>query len=133
MATLHDQHAPHSPARHDEQPPQAETLRNATSGGIVALICAGAALVSAPLLLLIPYIGFLPAIIAGVGVLIAIRSLRRSTHRAGIATAGMITAVVVFALLAGVATLWNVLIADPAVRDYHELHDVIEYIKDLIF
>ncbi len=126
MATFHDQHVPHTPtsARSDQ--------RLATTGGIIAVVCAGFALVAAPLLLLIPYVGFLPAFIAGVGAIVAFHVLRRSPYRTGIATAGLIVAVVVFALLAGIATLWNVLIANPAVRDYQELHDVIEYIKGLI-
>ena len=37
------------------------------------------------------------------------------------------------ALVAGIATVWNAFIADPAVRDHQELQDVIEHTKDLIF
>ena len=40
--------------------------------------------------------------------------------------------IVVFALLAGIATMWNLVVADPAIRDYDELHEVIEYIQQLI-
>ena len=134
MSTVHDhdQHEPESPTRRSPVTAQQTDQRSATTGGIIALVCAGFALVTAPLLLFIPYIGFLPAIIAGVGAVMAFRALRRSQHRTGIATAGLIVAVAVFALLAGVATLWNVIIADPAVRDYQELHDVIEQIEGLI-
>lgn len=128
----HDQHVPETPTRRIPTTTQQPDQRSATTGGIIALICAGLALASAPLLL-IPYIGFLPALIAGAGAVTAFRALRRSSHRTGIATAGLIVAVVVVALLAGVATLWNVFIADPAVRDYQELHDVIEHIKGLFF
>ena len=128
-----DQHVPDTPLRSIPATAQQTDQRSATTGGIIALVCAGFALVAAPLLLLVPYIGFVPAVLAGVGAVIAVRALRRSPHSTGIATAGLIVAVVVFALLAGVATLWNVLIADPAVRDYQELHDVIEHIKRLFF
>ncbi|MEL4358470.1 MULTISPECIES: hypothetical protein [unclassified Luteococcus] len=132
MANSHDHQPQPATRRIPTGAPQTDQ-RSATISGIIALVCTAVALAAAPFLLLIPYIGFAPAIIAGAGAVIAFRALCRSPHRTGIATAGLITAVVVFALLAGVATLWNVLIADPAVRDYQELHDVIEYIKGLIF
>lgn len=107
--------------------------RSVTSRGIIALVLAGVALLSAPVFLLIPYIGFLPALIAGAGALIAGIGLRGSTRGTGAAVAGLIVAVVVFALLAGVATMWNVVVADPAIREYDELHKVIEYVKQLVF
>ena len=133
MATVSDHHRNvlQNPAQHGPRTQQVGH-QGATSGGVIALLCASLALISAPLLL-IPYAGFLPASIAGTGAFIAFRCLHRSSHRTGITTAGLITTVVVFALLAGIATVWTVLIADPAVRDYQELHDVIEYIRDLVF
>lgn len=75
----------------------------------------------------------MPAIITAAGAVIAIAGLRGSTRGTGTAVAGLIVSVVVFALLAGIATMWNLVIADPAIRDYDELHEVIEYIKQLIF
>lgn len=128
-----NQHVPQIPTAHSASAQQSDGQQSATSGGIVALICAGIALASAPLLMLIPYVGFLPAVIAGGGVLVGWRSLRHSTHRTGIGYTGLITAAVVFVLLAVIETVWNVFIAVPAVRDYQELQDVIAYIKDLIF
>lgn len=83
--------------------------------------------------MLIPHAGFLSTFIAGDGAFIGLRSLRGSPHGAGVATGGRVTAMLVFAPLAGIATVWNVFIADPAVRDYEELQDVIEHIKDLSF
>ncbi|UAL30428.1 hypothetical protein K8W59_02565 [Nocardioides rotundus] len=91
------------------------------------------ALLAAPIFLLIPYVGFLPALVAGAGIVVAWTGLRGSTHGAGVAVTGLIVSVVLFALLAGVATMWNVVVADPAIRDYDELHEVIDYIKTLVF
>lgn len=118
--------------QHNQAAPQALGKSATTSGIIALLLCAGAFL-AAPLLLLIPYIGFLPALLAGAGIIVAGLGLRGSNRGTGIAVTGLIISVIVFALLAGVATLWNVMIADPAVRDYEELHEVIDYIKSLIF
>lgn len=109
------------------------TGRSTTSSGVIALILAGVAILSAPIFLLIPYIGFLPALIAAFGAVVAGLGLRGSTRGTGTAMAGLIVSVVVFSLLAGIATMWNLVIADPAIRDYDELHEVIEYIKSLVF
>ncbi|MDN5654147.1 MULTISPECIES: hypothetical protein [Brachybacterium] len=106
--------------------------KSATSSGIFSLVLAGVAFLSAPIFLLIPYIGFLPAIIAAAGAVIAIVGLRGSTRGTGTAVAGLAVSVVVFALLAGISTMWNLVITDPAIRDYDKLHEVIEYIKQLI-
>lgn len=128
--------APEHPQVHIHQNNQqypATAGKSATSSGILSLILAGVAFLSAPIFLLIPYVGFLPAIIAAAGVVIAIVGLRGSTRGTGTAVAGLIVSVVVFALLAGVATMWNLVVADPAIRDYDELHEVIEYIKSLVF
>ncbi len=107
--------------------------KSATGKGVVSMVLAAIALFTAPLLLLIPYIGFLPALIAGAGIIVAWAGLRGATHGTGLAVTGIIVCVVVFAILAGVATVWNLVVADPAVRDYEELHEVIDYIKSLIF
>ncbi len=107
--------------------------KSATGRGIVALVLAAVALLSTPIFVLIPYIGFLPALVAGAGIVVAWTGLRGSTHGTGVAVAGLIVCVVLFALLAGIATMWNVMVADPAIRDYDELQEVIDYIKTLIF
>lgn len=70
-----------------------------------------------------------PALIAGAGIVAAWASLRGSTHGTGLAVTGLIVSVVLFALLSGLATVWTVVVADPAVRDYEELHEVIDHIK----
>ena len=36
------------------------------------------------------------------------------------------------ALLAGIATVWNVVVAGPAIRDYAQLHEVIDHIQSLV-
>lgn len=107
--------------------------RSATGAGIVALVLCAATILSAPALLLIPYIGFLPALIASGAIVAAWSGLRKSDHGNGLAVTGLITGVILFAILAGLATVWNLVVADPAVRDYDQLHEVIDYIKSLIF
>jgi hypothetical protein len=89
--------------------------------------------VFSPFLLLIPLLGFLPALMAAAGVAVAWAGLRRGGHGTGLALTGLVVSVVVFGLTASVATLWNFLIVDPAVRDYAELHEVIDYIRSLVF
>lgn len=106
--------------------------KSATRSGILALVLCAVAFLSAPLLL-IPYLGFLPAVVAGAGIVVAWSGLRRSTHGTGLAVTGLIISVVLFALLAGIATVWNVVVADPAIRDYEQLHEVIDHVKTLIF
>ncbi|MDN5746782.1 MAG: hypothetical protein L0H31_16940, partial [Nocardioidaceae bacterium] len=90
--------------------------KSATGKGVVSLVLAVTAMFTAPLLLLIPYVGFLPALIAGAGIIVAWAGLRGATHGTGLAVAGLIVSVVVFAVLAGVATVWNVVVADLATR-----------------
>lgn len=107
--------------------------RSATGKGVIALVLCAAAFISAPLLLLIPYVGFLPALLAGAAVVIAWCALRGAPRGNGTAATGLILGVVLFAFLAGIATVWNLVVADPAIRDYDELHGVIEYIQSLIY
>lgn len=107
--------------------------KSATGSGIFALVLATVAFLSAPIFLLIPYVGFLPALVAGAGIVVALAGLRRSTHGTGLAVTGLVISVVLFALLAGIATLWNVVVVDPAIRDYEELHEVFNHIKNLVF
>ena len=135
MATFHDhdQHVPQAPTRHIPTTAQRAGQGSTTASGVIALACAGFALASAPLLMLIPYAGFISAFIAGAGAFIAFRSLRSSTERTALATAGLIISVVVFALLAGIATAWNVFVADPAVRDYPDLQEAVRYAIHAIF
>lgn len=129
--------APEHPQVHVPQSNQQvphSTGKSATSSGVVALILTGIALLSAPAFLLVPYIGFLPALLAAAGVVVAGLGLGRRGSSRGTATTvtGLIVSIVVFALLAGIATMWNLVVADPAIRDYDELHEVIEYIQQLI-
>lgn len=107
--------------------------KSAAGSGIISLVLAAGGMLTAPLLLLIPYVGFVPALIAGAGIVVAWGGLRGATSGTGIAVTGIIASVVAFAFLAGIATVWNLVIAGPAVSDYDELHDVIDYIKSLIF
>lgn len=118
---------------HQHHQPAPAPGKSATGSGIIALALCAAAFLTAPLLILIPYIGFLPALLAGAAIIVAAAGLRGSTRGNGTAVTGLIVGVVLFAILAGIATVWNVVVADPAIRDYDELHDVIDYIKSLIF
>ncbi|WOF21928.1 hypothetical protein N8K70_11100 [Microbacterium betulae] len=127
---------PQPPLVHVHQPAHSAppaTGRSATPSGVVALVLAGAALFFSPVFLLIPYVGFFPALIAGGGAVIAGLGLRGSTRGTATAVTGLIVSVIIFALLAGIATMWNFVVADPAIRDYDELHEVIDHIKQLIF
>jgi hypothetical protein len=107
--------------------------RSAPRMGGVALLLCGLALLSAPLLILIPYIGFIPALGAATAVVIACLALRRGHQRNGTAVSALIVGVALFALLGGVATVWNIIIVNPAISDYDELHSVLDRIKDLLF
>lgn len=127
-------HQPHSvrESGHDQSVAARPVQPSTTSSGVLAIIMSVGALMISPLLL-IPFVGFAPALIAGAGAFIAARSLRHSSERSAVAVSGLVIATLIFALLAGVATFWNLVVAGPAVGDYQELHDVIEHIKHLIF
>ncbi|PCC26785.1 hypothetical protein CIK75_01420 [Glutamicibacter sp. BW78] len=99
----------------------------------IAMGLAVVSLVSTPLLLLFPIIGFLPAIIAAAGVVVAWLGLRKSTRGTAVALVALIFCVVLLGLTASIATLWHVVVVSPAVSDYDQLHQVIEYIKELMF
>lgn len=126
------QHDPIQIHQHDQSSP-VRLGRTASRSGLLALVLCLTAFATAPLLLFIPYIGFVPALFAGSGIVIASLGLRGSDHGTGTAVTGLIASVVVFALLAGITTLWNIVVADPAIREYDELNEVIDYVKTLIF
>jgi len=115
--------------RHTGGSPNASSQR---MGGVALLLC-GLAFVSAPLLILVPYIGFLPALVAATAVVIACLALRRGHQRNGMAVSALIVGVALFALLGGVATAWNLMIVNPAISDYDELQSVLDRIPDLLF
>lgn len=127
-------HQPHSvrESGHDQSVAARPVQPSTTSSGVLVIIMSVGALMISPLLL-IPFVGFAPALIAGAGGFIAARSLRHSSERSAVAVSGLVIATLIFALLAGVATFWNLGVAGPAVGDYQELHDVIGHIKHLIF
>ncbi|MBT2486193.1 MULTISPECIES: hypothetical protein [unclassified Microbacterium] len=107
--------------------------KSAAGKGVIALVLCAAAFLSAPMLILIPYVGFVPAVLAGAAIIVAWSGLRGATHGNGTAVTGLIIGVVLFAVFAGIATVWNLVVADPAIRDYDQLHEVIEHIKGLVF
>lgn len=121
----------HQRSRPDPAPPPRS--RSAQGHGILALCLAAAAFFVAPFMLLIPLFGFLPAILAAAGVAVAWTGLRRSDHGVGLAVTGLVISVVLFGLTASIATLWNFLVVDPAIRDYQELHEVVDYVRDKVF
>lgn len=106
--------------------------KSATGSGVTALVLAAVAILVAPIFLFIPYFGFLPTLIAGIAVVVAWGGLSGSTQGTGIAMTALIISVALFALLAGISTLWNVVVAHPAISDYDQLHDVINHIKNLV-
>lgn len=124
---------PHAPATAPVPPAPATPENDAKSAGIAALALALGAVALSPVLMLIPYAGFIPVIMAAAGAGIAGRALRRRTQHTSWAVTGLVVAVITTALLSGIATFWNLMVADPAVRDYPELHEALEYAKRVIF
>lgn len=123
-----------SPTRGDEEASVGRhTEVSAAPHAAIAMGLAVVSLVSTPLLLLFPIIGFLPAIIAAAGVVVAWLGLRKSTRGTAVALVALIFCVVLLGLTASIATLWHVVVVSPAVSDYDQLHQVIEYIKELMF
>lgn len=106
--------------------------RPATGHGTISLALSAATLLTAPILL-IPILGFLPALLAAAGVLVAWTGLRGSMRGTGITAAGLVVTVIVFAVSAGIATAWHVGVIEPAFRDYEQLHDVIPQVLRRIF
>lgn len=123
----------HSPFDNFQQPRlSSPDGSSGTGSGVTSLVLSAVAVLITPPLLFFPYIGFLPVLIAAAGIIVAGSGLRRSTHNTGLTVTGLIVSVIVCILLIGVAAVWTVLVADPAVRDYQELQDVIDHIKNLV-
>lgn len=93
------------------------TAKSASSQGVISLILCAAAVISAPMLLALPILGFIPAALAGIGIIVAGAGLRGATQGNGLAVTGLILSVLLFALLAGVATFWHVFVAGPTITD----------------
>lgn len=107
--------------------------RSGSGYGSVSFCLAAASFVTAPFLLLVPVAGFIPAILAAAGAVVAWSGLRRTDRRPGLVVAGLIVSVVLFGLTLSIAMLWNLVVVDPAIRDYTELHEVIDHITHLVF
>lgn len=97
MPTSNSSHRAPPPAH--QHPHVTENEKVATRKGMIALVLVAAGFLSAPLLILIPYIGFLPAMLAAAGALIAWTGLRDTSRGNGTAVTGLITGVIVFGLL----------------------------------
>ncbi|MGJ3509835.1 hypothetical protein [Enemella sp. A6] len=123
----------HTPSQLADAHEGAAEHASAAGKGIASLVLCGVALVCAPMLLLIPYIGFVPGLLALAAVIVAWHGLRSARRGHRTAVAGLIIGVVLLAVFVGIATVWNFMVADPAIRDYDELHEVFDYIKKLIF
>ncbi|WP_145942860.1 hypothetical protein [Corynebacterium glyciniphilum] len=117
------------PMPHDGR---ATSEKSATRQGIASLILCAAAVVSAPVSLPLPILGFLPAVFAGIGIILASVGLRRATHDTGLAVTGLVLSVLLFAALGGVATFWHVIVAGPTVSDPW-FQDALDQVWDRLF
>ncbi|MDN5724477.1 MAG: hypothetical protein L0G99_00915 [Propionibacteriales bacterium] len=99
--------------------------RSANAHGGVSLGLSAVGLVSAPFLLWIPVVGFLPGLLAGRGGVVAWRGLAGDQRRSPILVAGLIAALGLFALLGALASVWYVMVAGPAMADYPELREAL--------
>lgn len=106
--------------------------RSAASQGIASLILCAAAVISAPVSLPLPILGFFPAVFAGIGIFLASVGLRRATHNTGLAVTGLVFSVLLFAALGGIATFWHVLVAGPTVSDPW-FQDALNQVWDRLF
>ncbi|MFC0673843.1 hypothetical protein [Brachybacterium hainanense] len=99
--------------QHDHGTPPAG--RSAGGQGAASLVLCALAVISAFPLLAVPVLGFLPALFAGAGILVAATALRGAAHGRGIAVTGLVLSVALFAILTGLATVWHLVVAGPAV------------------
>lgn len=102
--------------------------------GVASLGLATAAFVTVPFLLLLSLVvGFVPAVMVAGGVVFAWIGLRRKNRRPGLAVAGLIVSAVLFGLTLSIAMLWTQLVVDPAFRDWPELQELIDHVRQLLF
>lgn len=110
--------SPNSPVHvHQHNLSSSPAWKSASGQGVVSLALCVLAGISAFPLLVLPVLGFLPAVFAGAGIIVADAGLRGATHGNGLAVTALILSVVLFAILAGLATLWHVVVAGPTVTD----------------
>lgn len=111
---------------------QSGSPRSAAGKDAISLVLCGAAALSAPTLLL-PIVGFLPAILAGAGIIVAWAGLRGASHGVGIAVTGLIVSVLLFAVLAGVASFWNFTVVLPSLNHDDWFRGSVEMVWDRLF
>lgn len=119
---------PDSPESSRSETAHRSSVPHATIGLCLAVVT----IVSSPLLL-VPAIGFIPAIAAAIGAIVAWLGIRRSDRGTGIAMAALVICVILFGLTASVATAWTILVVNPAFGDYDQLHEVFDYVKRITF
>lgn len=91
--------------------------------GSIAL--AAVALVIAPVLILVPVVGFVPPAVAAVGLWLGCRALRRSHGDRSLSVVGVAASATVLALTGFVALMWALSVVNPAVGQYTELHQAL--------
>lgn len=106
--------------------------RSAVPHATISFCLATVAIVSSPTLL-VPAIGFVPAIAAAVGAIVAWLGIRRNDRGTGIAMVALVICVILFGLTASVATAWTFFVVNPAFGDYDQLHEVFDYVKRITF
>ncbi|GMA41735.1 hypothetical protein [Mobilicoccus caccae] len=83
------------------------------------------ALVIAPVLILVPVVGFVPPAVAAVGLWLGCRALRRSHGDRSLSVVGVAASATVLALTGFVALMWALSVVNPAVGQYTELHQAL--------
>lgn len=127
-------HTPNEFSQKSAHSPRIEEAadRSAVPHAMVGLVLAVVALVSSPILL-VPALGFVPAVAAAIGAIVAWLGVRRSNRNTWVAVTALVICVILFGLTASVATAWTFFVVNPAVGDYEQLHEVLEYVKEITF
>lgn len=109
----------HPAGRTASVPPRAGGARGTA---LLSLGLAVLALVAAPVLVLIPVVGFVPPAIAALGLWLGCRALRTSGDDRTLPVLGIAASATVLALTGFVALMWALSVVNPAIGQYTELH-----------
>lgn len=106
-----------------------ETTQSSRNYEVISLILAITVIVLAPLLSLIPLIGFLLPITALYGAIIAYKGLKQRSSRA-VAAIGLSISTPVFVATMAFSVWWNFTVAIPAISDFEGLNQLVKELRE---
>lgn len=106
-----------------------ETTQSSRNYGVISLILAITVIALAPLLSLVPLIGFLLPVTALCGAVIAYKGLKQRSSRT-VAAIGLTLSTLVFLATMTFSVWWNFTVAIPAISDFEGLNQLVNDLRE---